>query len=55
MIPRNAEDFVAPVAQARQELARFLELLGAGTLREVAANDDQIGFRLVDAFLHSFN
>ena len=36
------------LAEPFEESARFLELLGAGTLGEIAADDDEIGLERVD-------
>ena len=36
------------IAQPFEELAGFAELLGARALREIAADDDEVGLQLVD-------
>jgi deferrochelatase/peroxidase EfeB len=46
---------MAAVLQALEELARLAELLGLGALGEVAADDDEVGFQLVDAFLDALD
>ena len=51
VIARNAEHFVALVAQPGEEGAGLLELLGPGALGEVAGNDDEVGLFLVDSLL----
>ena len=39
---------MARIAQPVEELAGLLELLGSGALREVAADDDEVGLDVVD-------
>ena len=51
VVPGNGEHLVTRIAQPFEEAAGFLELLGARTLREVAADYDEIGPRLVDLAL----
>ena len=49
VVARHAEHLVAGVAKPLEEVAGFRELLGPGALREVAADDDEVGLELVDA------
>jgi len=49
MISGDADDFLARIAQPVEELAGLLELLGSGALREVAADDDEVGLDLLNA------
>ena len=51
MIARHAEHLVAGISQPLEELAGLLELLGPRALREVAADDDEVGLLLVDALV----
>jgi hypothetical protein len=39
---------VPAFAQAFEEFARFVKLLGPRTLREIAADDDEVGLQLVN-------
>src|SRR3954452_8621298 len=55
MVARHAEHFVAAVAQPFQELAGFLELLGPGTLGEIATDDDKVGLELIDLPVDGFD
>src|SRR5438477_7229945 len=48
VVAGDPEDFVPALAQAFEEFARFAELLGPCTLREIAADDDEVGFQPVD-------
>ena len=48
MISGDAEHFMARIAQPVEELAGLLELLGSGALREVAADDDEVGLYLLN-------
>ena len=42
---------MASILQPLEKAARLLELLGLGALGEVATDDDELGFKLVDALL----
>ena len=55
MVARYAEHNMPGMLQPFEELAGLLELLGLGALREVAADDDEIGFQLVDGFFDCLN
>ncbi len=55
VVAGNAKHFVAGMLEPFEEPARIAELLGAGALREIAADDDEVGLQLVDPFLDSFN
>jgi hypothetical protein len=48
MIAGNAEHFVAALAHALEEFACLAKLLGARTLGEVAADDDEVGLQLIN-------
>src|SRR5690348_201149 len=49
VIAGNAKHLVTGILKPFEEAARLLELLCPGALREVAADDDEIGFQLIDA------
>jgi hypothetical protein len=51
MVARNSKDLMAAVAKAGKEATGILELLGPCALGEVAADYNQVGARLIDAFL----
>lgn len=55
MVARHSEDLMALVPDVLQELAGLAELVGACTLREVAADHNEIGFNAVDLVADSVN
>ncbi len=54
-MPGHGEHVMAGIAQALEEIAGFLELLGPRALREIAADDDEVGLLFVDARLDRFD
>jgi hypothetical protein len=52
MVTGDRQHFMTGVAQPSEEFASLFELLGSGALREVAADDNQVGLFVIDAFAH---
>ena len=50
-VSRHSEHLMSRTLQALEELTGLLELLRPGALREVAADDDEVGLELIDAAL----
>ena len=48
MVAGNAQHLVARITKPLQEAARLLELLGPCALREISADDDEVGLEPVD-------
>ena len=48
MVAGDAQYLVPPLLQLFEEMTGFAKLLGACALGEIAANDDEVGFQLVD-------
>ena len=51
----HAEDLVAGIPESRQEPACLLELVGPRSLREIAADDDQVGPFFINPSLDRFD